>query len=165
MGTRADTSGAGRWPAWTVPAGLIGGAVAGQLAAAVLIVPLALAGVGGAGTAAVVLLLAEARAAREQGDLDLANRLLDRLELYGRLIAASAATSSTASCRARRPSCGRGDEPSGPHVVFTVGAQEAAGVRDPSPLPPGSGARSGMLVAGERGDSASFTVFTLTWGP
>jgi hypothetical protein len=61
--------------------------------------------------------------------------------------------------------CGRGDERSGPHVVFTVGAQEAAGVRDPSPLPPGSGSRAGMLVDGERGDSALFTVFTLTYGP
>lgn len=58
MGTRADTGAAGRWPAWTVPAGLIGGAVAGKLAAAVLIVPLALAGVGGAGTAGLVLLVA-----------------------------------------------------------------------------------------------------------
>lgn len=61
--------------------------------------------------------------------------------------------------------CGHGDGASGPHVAFTVGAQQAAGVRDPSPLPPGSGSRAGMLVAGERGDSASFTVFTLTYGP
>lgn len=61
--------------------------------------------------------------------------------------------------------CGQDDETAGPHVVFTVGAQEPAGVRDPTPLPRGSGSRTGMLVAGELGDSASFTVFTLTYGP
>jgi hypothetical protein len=61
--------------------------------------------------------------------------------------------------------CGRGDERTGPHVVFTVGAQEAAGVRDPSPRPPGSGARTGMLVGGDAGDRARFTVFTTTYGP
>lgn len=61
--------------------------------------------------------------------------------------------------------CGRGDEASGPNVVFTVGAQEAAGVRDPSPLPRGSGSRTGMVVDGQPGDSARFTVFTLTYGP
>jgi hypothetical protein len=60
--------------------------------------------------------------------------------------------------------CGRGDE-SGPNVVFTAGAQEAAGVRDPSPLPPGAGSRAGMVVDGKAGDSARFTVFTLTYGP
>lgn len=58
MAARAETSAAGHWPAWTVPAGLVGGAVAGQLAAAVLIVALATAGVGGAGTTALVLLVA-----------------------------------------------------------------------------------------------------------
>lgn len=58
MGTRAATTAAARWPAWTVPAGLVGGAVAGQLAAAVLVVPPAVAGTGGAGTNAVVLLVA-----------------------------------------------------------------------------------------------------------
>lgn len=58
MRSGADPIAAARWPAWTVPAGLVGGALAGQLASAVLIVPLAAAGVGGAGTTAVVLLVA-----------------------------------------------------------------------------------------------------------
>lgn len=55
MSTRAGTRVAGRWPVWTVPAGLILGAIVGSLAGVILILPLAAIGVGDGAEGGILL--------------------------------------------------------------------------------------------------------------
>jgi membrane protease YdiL (CAAX protease family) len=54
MATRASNT--ARWPVWTVPVGLVVGAIAGQLAAIVCVLPVAPAGAGGGDVTGVALL-------------------------------------------------------------------------------------------------------------
>lgn len=58
MVTAAAVGPQARWPAWTVPVGLIVGGTAGQFAAAVIILPLAVAGAGGGDVTGLGLLVA-----------------------------------------------------------------------------------------------------------
>jgi len=58
MAVAGDAAPAGRWPAWTVPAALVAGTLAGQLVAIVAIAPLAAFGSGDGDISAVSLLFA-----------------------------------------------------------------------------------------------------------